>query len=297
VLTELISGYTFPTVVNPVGGYEEMWSRETVHLEPLAPIRSLLNGLVAPPAAIATVTLGDVITVVPALINAAITSFNPFVPESFVLEHFPLLGLDESFPGLIKGLIREFCPSCAASSPTPNAPSTGPAGDVEQKDNAVAQNAVTEHPVQSATAARDSRAGAVLEAHAVPTAGTGGVATESQSAATAAEGTDTGAQTAAPTPDASQKPCTSGTSVEKPTATSTASADTTNDGNTTEANKVDPGQAGGKRAIAHERPTGAVSSLPDRVSSAVSKVTEGRETAEKTGSAGTGGHDSGIAGK
>jgi len=323
-LTELISGYTFPTVVNPVGGYEEKWSRETVHLEPLAPIRSLLNGLVAPPAGIATVTLGDVITVVPALINAAITSFNPFVPESFVLEHFPLLGLDESFPGLIKGLIREFCPSCAASSPTPNAPSTGPAGDVEQKDNAVAQNAVTEHQVQSATAARDSRAGAVLEAHAVPTAGTGGVAqqkdgevqqnsvaeyqvqsvdaaggvaTDSQSAATAAEGTDAGAQTAAPTPDASQKPCTSSTSVEKPTATSTASADTTNDGNTTEANKVDPGQAGGKRAIAHERPAGAVSSLPDRVSSAISKVTEGREAAEKTGSASTGGHDSGNAGK
>ncbi|MDT5197548.1 MAG: hypothetical protein QOH20_4302, partial [Mycobacterium sp.] len=30
-LTQLISGYTFPTVINPVGGYEEEWSGETVH--------------------------------------------------------------------------------------------------------------------------------------------------------------------------------------------------------------------------------------------------------------------------
>ncbi|MDT5192085.1 MAG: hypothetical protein QOI28_4336 [Mycobacterium sp.] len=289
-LTQLISGYTFPTVINPVGGYEEEWSGETVHVDPLAPIRGLLNGLVAPPTGIATVTPADVLSVVPALVNAVITIWNPFVPDSFVLENIPFLGLDTVIPSFFRGLLKDLCPSCAAAAQTSSVSPAAVAGDVELNHDTVARQVVTEQPVASTGTEHDGQAEAITGSHVVRADAThdaqAGVAIESDAAQSAAEGTDTGAQTTALTPDESQTARTSSTSVEVPTAPSTTPNGVAKDDNATDGNKADPSQAAGERAIAHDRPAGVVGSPRDQDGSTVSKVTEPPKATEKTGSAG-----------
>ena len=77
--------------------------------------------------------------------------------------------------------------------------------------------------------------------------------------------------------------------VEKPNSTTTTSTDVTRDGN-----EVEPGQSGGR----HRKPTGglagAVKSVSDRISSSVSKVTDGLKGGRaQTGKASTDGTSAG----
>ena len=84
-------------------------------------------------------------------------------------------------------------------------------------------------------------------------------------------------------PEAGQRLRTPSTSVEKPNSTTTTSTNVPSAGN-----KVEPGQAGGR----HRKPptglAGVVKSVSDRVSSSISKVTDGL----KGGGAKTDGTDS-----
>ncbi|MEZ0340943.1 hypothetical protein ACAG25_13260 [Mycobacterium sp. pV006] len=55
-------GYTFPEVINPVGGWETDWSKKTVKLDPLEPVKSVWNYLVSKPEKIHIPSIYEMIT-------------------------------------------------------------------------------------------------------------------------------------------------------------------------------------------------------------------------------------------
>ncbi len=92
-LSQLIAGYTFPTVVNPLGPVESQfglagtgpgntmpWSGQTVQINPLDLVTSVTDYLLAPPTGVKAVTVGDILTTSSRLLAAAIGSFSPFTP-------------------------------------------------------------------------------------------------------------------------------------------------------------------------------------------------------------------------
>ena len=92
-LRQLISGYTFPTVVDPLGPWEGAygfpgtgpgntmpWSGQTVQLDPLEPFTSLVASLVNPPTGITIVSPEEVVKTVKNLGEGLVVDFSPFVP-------------------------------------------------------------------------------------------------------------------------------------------------------------------------------------------------------------------------
>src|SRR5262249_24571929 len=90
---ELFSGYTFPTVINPLSGEVEPWSGQTVRLDPLAPITSAIDSLTAQPSGITTVSPEEVITAVTGIADALYVMYYPFVSGSYVFD--PELNTDK----------------------------------------------------------------------------------------------------------------------------------------------------------------------------------------------------------
>ena len=84
--------------------------------------------------------------------------------------------------------------------------------------------------------------------------------------------------------EAGQRLHTPSAPVDKTNATTTTSTNVTSDGN-----KVEPGQVGGNGTTSRGRAAGAVKSVSDRISSAVSKTIDGlKGGGAKTGKASTG---------
>jgi hypothetical protein len=84
-VSDLISGYTFPRVLNAFDGSDTIpWSKQTVQLDLLAPVRASLASLTAPPTGITAVPPETVLNTVPKLVESLYASFNPFVPGSLI---------------------------------------------------------------------------------------------------------------------------------------------------------------------------------------------------------------------
>lgn len=81
---DLLNGYTFPEIINPVDGSEFPWSEQTVYLEPLAPFTSVLNSLTAEPTGVTPVDPGAVLPTYLAVADSFLRSFDPLAPGSFL---------------------------------------------------------------------------------------------------------------------------------------------------------------------------------------------------------------------
>ena len=93
-LSQLISGYTFPTVIDTNDPtYPVAWSGQTAApLDPLEPIRLFIDSLMEDPSEseIKTVSLQDIITTAKNLDASATVAFNPWFPGSYIFTGFPL---------------------------------------------------------------------------------------------------------------------------------------------------------------------------------------------------------------
>lgn len=85
-LLELLTGYTFPVVVNPADGEEEPWSGETVKIEPFAPLKAYVNSLLVEPDGIETVSLGVAVQSIVEFGVALFDAFNLFVQGSYLYD-------------------------------------------------------------------------------------------------------------------------------------------------------------------------------------------------------------------
>ena len=339
-ISQLISGYTFPTLVNPVTppGEEPVevpWSGQKVQLDPLAPIRSFVQSLLAEPSGIKPVSLQDVITTATNLVEALWVDFYPFVTNSLIFD--PETSLLAYVTRPLAPILCGCDPGTAfPASPAPDpGPPPGPlGGDVQQnvitannvftgievgsttaKQNVItANNVVTGIEVGSTTAKQN-----VITANNVVTGIEVGSTTAKQNVITAnnvVTGIEVGSTTAKQNvitddnvftgievgsttakqnvvpgtatevpfnaaavldpvskkvdPEGGQGPDTPNAAVENLKPTTTASTNMTSNGK-----KVEPGQAGGR----HRKPptglAGPVKSVNDRISSSISKVTNG----------------------
>jgi hypothetical protein len=269
-------GYTFPTVIDPSGavqgafgfpgtgpGNTTAWSGTTVHLDPLAPITSAINSLMAPPSGITTVTPAQITKAPTDLVQGLWIDFYPFVPNSEIFnpQNTILAYLFRPLAPILCGAGCQLPPASVTSIPsltpgsgqtfTINTAAVAPGGDVT---NNGAKNDVV-----------------------------AGTATNSPS--NAAGVLDTVSNTVAPGAD--QGLGTATTAVEQPQPTTTTSTNLTRGGN-----KVEPGQLGGNGTKSGGGLAGAVKSVSDQINSAISNVTNGL----KGGSAQTGGTGTGTGG-
>jgi hypothetical protein len=280
-------GYTFPTVIDPSGavqgafgfpgtgpGNTTAWSGTTVHLDPLAPITSVINSLMAPPSGITTVTPAQITKAATDLLQGLWIDFYPFVPNSEIFnpQNTILAYLFRPLAPILCGAGCQLPPASVTSIPsltpgsgqtfTINTASVAPGGDVT---NNGAKNDVVAAPATNGP----SNAAGVLD-------------TVSK---TVAPGADQGLGTAT-------------TAVEQPQPTTTTSTNVTSGGN-----KIEPGQLGGNGTKSGGGLAGAVNSVSDQINSAISKVTDGlKGGSAKTGgtstsTGGTGGTGTGGTGK
>ena len=79
---QLISGYTFPEVVNPFDGSHPEWSEQHVQLDPFESVTSVSDYLLAPPTGAQTVSLEQALTTVAKFAQSLWVGFYPFVQNS-----------------------------------------------------------------------------------------------------------------------------------------------------------------------------------------------------------------------
>lgn len=79
---QLVSGYTFPEVVNPFDGTDPGWSGDYVKLDPFESVTSVIDYLLAPPTGAQTVSLEQVITTVTKFAQSVWVGYYPFVQDS-----------------------------------------------------------------------------------------------------------------------------------------------------------------------------------------------------------------------
>lgn len=134
---DLITGYTFPELNNPVSdaesaageeidgekGDEVPWSGESVQLNPWDPVYSVVNYLLADPAENTpeAVTLTEIVETVTRLGAALWEAFNPFVPGSFLWKGYPYTLVTD----LIKPFVSILCPECDPEHPEDPTPFDG----------------------------------------------------------------------------------------------------------------------------------------------------------------------------
>jgi hypothetical protein len=132
-LSQLMAGYTFPTVADAnQPGYPVAWSGQSAGpLNPLAPFTNFVNSLMADPSTnpIQTVSLQDVITTSQMLTNANNVAFNWWFGGSYAFTGIPTL---YAFPILINGLINGLinpanCDPTCGPLPTSESATTIPA--------------------------------------------------------------------------------------------------------------------------------------------------------------------------
>lgn len=90
-LLQLLQGYTFPEIENPLVWPDGTtttppWSGQTVRLDPLAPLVSVINSLLEEPSGIEIVPPAQVLTTVGNLLESFNNAFNPYVPGSYSLD-------------------------------------------------------------------------------------------------------------------------------------------------------------------------------------------------------------------
>ena len=126
---DLISGYQFPELNNPVSDAEGAvgeeipgeegaavpWSGVSVQLNPMDPVYSVLNYLLAPPEQNKpeAITLTDIVESVKRFGDALTLAFNPIAPGSFLLKGGEYTSLTPLFMPLVPWL----CPQCDLENP------------------------------------------------------------------------------------------------------------------------------------------------------------------------------------
>jgi len=301
-LSELTAGYRFPEVENPNENpgdpYPPAWSRQQAEpLDPLEPTRMFIDSLMEDPpeSGIKTVSLRDVVTTGTNLYTSGMVAFNPYFPGSYLFTGAPRLwDAGILVGGLVNGIVSRICPSCMPDAPatvtsipsptnsgraiTIDVASIAPGGDAGQNSmarggdagqNSIApggdarQKVATGEEMPSPNGRQDIPAGAPIARRA---------------ASIAADVVDnTASRTLAP--EARQRLHKPSTPVDKPEPTTITSTIMTN------GNKVEPGQLGEKGTTSRDRLSGAVKSVSDRISSAISKATEGLKGGTNSGEA------------
>ena len=145
----LSSGYKFPTLDNPISNAEGdlgdvipgsvgapvPWSGSSVKLDPMDPINSVLNFLMADPSTNtpAPITLADIGSTLSRFAKALEIAFNPFVPRSFLLKGWPYTALTPLF----LPFVPLFCKTCDPDNPggpplgsTPSAAAAAPEAEL-----------------------------------------------------------------------------------------------------------------------------------------------------------------------
>ena len=128
-LWDLINGYQFPELVNPVSDAEGAvgeeipgeegsavpWSGAAVQLNPMDPVYSVINYLLAPPEQNKTtpVTFTEIVAALSRLGAAAWENFNPFVPGSFLWKGAPYTLVTP----FLKPFVSILCPQCDPEHP------------------------------------------------------------------------------------------------------------------------------------------------------------------------------------
>ena len=150
-LWQLISGYTFPTVIDPLGPLEGQygfpgtgpgntmpWSNTTVKLDPLEPFTSLIASLVNPPTGITIVSPEEVVKTVKHLGEGIVVDFSPFVPGGPFTPEWPFSPATcpacqgiEALPASPASAIRDKVLNSVRTL-TMNASSIASGGDVQQ---------------------------------------------------------------------------------------------------------------------------------------------------------------------
>ena len=134
---DLVSGYTFPELNNPVNEEEGAageeipgqtgdpvpWSGESVQLNPWDPVYNTLNYLFAPPEQNRPepITFTEVVESVVRFGKAVWLDFNPFVPGSFLFKGYPYTLVTP----LLKPFVKLLCPSCDPEHPEDPTPFDG----------------------------------------------------------------------------------------------------------------------------------------------------------------------------
>lgn len=218
---DLIAGYQFPELNNPVSDAEGAvgeeiageegapvpWSGAAVQLNPMDPVYSVLNYLLAPPSQNRPepITLNEVVQALVRFGAAAWVDFNPFVPGSFLWKGAPYTLVTP----LLKPFVRILCPQCdpehpedptpfvddevpsgdesTGSSVTALAVSTAEVGDQGSSEAAAIEADSTEQAPADARVAEDAQ-----DAGAVAGTGTAEDAADAGEAADAGDGADAG---------------------------------------------------------------------------------------------------------
>lgn len=128
-LMQLLAGYTFPTIVNPVPwpdntADEVPWSGLSVRLDLLAPLVSLVESLMEEPSGIEIVTAAQVGRTIIDLLLAANVAFNPYVPGSNALDPTKTVLLDR--------LLTALEPLLGWTAPDPDVAIPGPDDELPQ---------------------------------------------------------------------------------------------------------------------------------------------------------------------
>lgn len=148
---DLISGYVFPELNNPVSDAEGAageeipgeeggpvpWSGEAVQLNPWDPVYSVMNYLFAPPEQNRPepITFTEVVQSFVRFGAAVWEDFNPFVPGSFLWKGYPYTLVTP----FIKPFVKILCPSCDPEHPEDPTPFDGElppsSQDTEQEES------------------------------------------------------------------------------------------------------------------------------------------------------------------
>lgn len=115
---DLLTGYTFPEIINPVDGSEFPWSEQTVYLEPLAPFTSLLNSLTAEPTGVTPVNPSEILPTYFAVADSFLRSFDPLAPGSFLFGPPWPVPQDVTQPPWLDDLLDIFHPQATAVNDT-----------------------------------------------------------------------------------------------------------------------------------------------------------------------------------
>ncbi|MCH9667528.1 MAG: PE-PPE domain-containing protein [Actinomycetia bacterium] len=126
---DFINGYQFPELINPVSDAEGAageeipgeegaavpWSEEAVQLNPMDPVYSVINYLLAPPEQNIPepITFDEVVQALARFGAAAWLNFNPFVPGSFLWKGAPYTLVTP----LLKPFVGILCPQCDPEHP------------------------------------------------------------------------------------------------------------------------------------------------------------------------------------
>lgn len=187
---ELLTGYTFPKLINGITGEELPWSQQTVYLDPFAPIKSVIDSLLASPSGIDVPSPGDLVGAVGKIFEGIFIQFYPFVDGSYLGD--PRYG-NATFLGLpIDQLFAALAPILCGGCDPMKKPYQ-PAGPEEDPSHALG---LLQQSTQTLTAGSASVPSAAALQSSV--AGSDSGALEAQSRAGAASGESATANSAAP---------------------------------------------------------------------------------------------------